>query len=59
VIAISFITKTSKNKRDCSNIIKKIVQENHTNLPKINSYLLIGLLNIKKIVFHSISLNNS
>ena len=59
VISISFNKRTDKNKIDCNTIIKNIVHENQKNLPNINSYLLIGLLNIRKIVFHSISLNKS
>lgn len=59
VISISFINNTIKKSIDCKNIIKNIVAENQKNLPKINSYLWIGLLSIKNIVFHSISLNNS
>ena len=59
VISISFNIKTHKNKIDWNSIIKATVHENHKNLPKINSCLLIGLLNIKNIVLPSISLNNS
>ncbi len=59
VISISFINNTIKNNIDCKNIIKNIVAENQKNLPNINSYLFIGLLSIKNIVFHSISLNNN
>lgn len=59
VISIHFNQITIKNKIDCNNIIKAIVAENHKNFPKINSYLFIGLLSIKKIVFHSISLKSS
>ena len=59
VISIPFKNNTVKNNNDCNSIIKKIVAENQKNLPKINSYLLIGLLKIKKIVFHSISLNSN
>jgi hypothetical protein len=36
-----------------------ITHANQRNFHTINSYLLIGLLKIKKIVFHSISLNKS
>ena len=59
VISISFINNTIKNNIDCNNIINQIVAENQKNLPKINSYLFIGLLSIKNMVFHSISLNKS
>jgi hypothetical protein len=50
---------TSKNNNDCTNTINPIVHVNHKNLPRINSYLSIGLDKIKKIVFHSTSLNKS
>lgn len=59
VISMSFKKRTIRNSTDCSRTIKNIVAENPKNLPNINSYLLIGLLNIKKIVFHSISLNSN
>jgi len=58
-ITISLINKTIKNNIDWNNVIKNIVIENHNIFQIINSYLLIGLLNIKNIVFHSISLNNN
>ncbi|MDR1988484.1 MAG: hypothetical protein LBQ24_07365 [Candidatus Peribacteria bacterium] len=50
---------TTKNTTDSNKIIRKIINENHKILPKINSYLLIGFDKIKNIVFQSISLNNS
>lgn len=59
VISISLINNTIKNNKDWKNIIKNTVIENHKNFHNINSYLLIGLLNIKKMVFHSISLKRS
>jgi len=58
-IQIHLKYKTHRYRIDCKNVIRKIISENQTNLPRINSHLLIGLLNIKKIVFHSISLNKS
>jgi hypothetical protein len=36
-----------------------MVAENHRNFQRINSYLFIGFDKIRKIVFHSISLNSS
>ena len=59
VISMSLKSKTHKNKTDCKNIIKNIVAENQKNFQRINSYLLIGLDNIKNMVFHSISLKRS
>lgn len=59
VISKSFINNTTKNNIDWKNIIRNKVNENHKNFHKINSYLFMGLLNIRKIVFHSISLNNN
>lgn len=59
VTAISFNKSTSKNNIDWNNIIKKIVQENQRSFHNINSYLFIGLLNIKNIVFHSTSLKSN
>ena len=59
VISIPFISNTDKNNIDWSSTIRKIVAENQKNLPNMNSYLFIGLLSIKNIVFHSISLNKS
>ena len=59
VISISFINKTIKNNIDWNNIIKNIVAEKPSNFHKINSYLFIGLLRIKKIVLPSISLKSS
>ncbi|MBT3726436.1 hypothetical protein HOG21_01730 [bacterium] len=59
LISISLKNSTNKNSIDCSNIIKNIVAENQKNFHNINSYLCIGLLKIKNIVFHSTSLNNS
>lgn len=56
VISISLKYKTHKKSNDWNNIISKIVELNHKNFQKIKSYLLIGLLKIKNIVFHSISL---
>ena len=56
VISIHLNAKTNKNRIDCSNIINATVAENQKNLPRINSYLLIGLLNIKNIVLPSIYL---
>jgi hypothetical protein len=50
---------TNKNNRDCTNTINAIVHVNHINLPRINSYLSIGFDKIRKIVFHSTSLNRS
>ena len=41
-IAISFSNSTHKNNTAWIKIIKAIVPVNHANLPKINSYLLIG-----------------
>jgi hypothetical protein len=59
VISISLIASTDKNRSDCTNIIRKIVAEKPKNFPIINSYLLIGLERIRKIVFHSISLKSN
>lgn len=56
-IEIHFIAKTTKYKIDWTNVIK-VTNQKPKNLPKMNSYLLIGLLKIKN-VFHSISLNNN
>lgn len=58
-IGIFFKNKTQRNKSDCKKVIIKITPANHKNFHTINSYLWIGLLKIKKIVFHSISLNKS
>ena len=58
-ISIHWKISTHKNKSDCKAIIRKIVIENHTNFQSINSDLFIGLLRIRKIVFHSISLKSS
>ncbi len=59
VISISFKNNTSKKTIDCNKIINVIVIENHKNFHNINSYLLIGLLKIKKIVLPSISLKSN
>ena len=59
VICMSLKNNTIKNKIDCNNIINKTVEEKPKNLPSINSYLFIGLLKIRKIVFHSTSLKRS
>lgn len=58
-IFIQLKNNTQRYKNDCNNVINKIIKLNHKNFPKINSYLLIGLLNIKNIVFPSISLKSS
>ncbi len=58
-ISIHLKYKTIKYKIDCKNVIRNITLENPKNFPKINSYLLIGFDKIRKIVFHSISLNKS
>jgi len=50
---------TAKNKSACNNTMRPIVAEKPKNFPRINSYRAIGLESIKKIVFHSISLNKS
>jgi hypothetical protein len=59
VISISLKKRTPRNKSDCARIIRRIVAENQKNFHKINSYLAIGLLKIRKIVFPSISLKRS
>jgi hypothetical protein len=48
-----------KNTIDSNKTIRKIINENHKIFPKINSYLLIGLDKIKKIVFQSTSLKSN
>jgi hypothetical protein len=53
------IRRTTIKRSDCKNVIIVITPANHKNFHKINSYLLIGLLKIRKIVFHSISLKRS
>lgn len=58
-IEIPLKYKTIKYKIDCKNVIKNITRENPKNFHKINSYLFIGFDKIRKIVFHSISLNKS
>lgn len=58
-ISIFLKNKTIKNNIDWKSVIKSIVIENQRIFQRINSYLFIGLLNIKKIVFHSTSLNNN
>lgn len=58
-ISIHLKNKTNKNKIACNNTINPIVQVNQKNFHNINSYLFIGLLSIKNIVFHSTSLNNN
>jgi len=59
VISMPFINKTIKNRIDCRATINATVAEKPKNFPSINSYLLIGLLSIKNIVFHSISLKSN
>ena len=59
VTSISLSNNTIKKSRDCSNIISEIVPEKPRNLPKINSYLCIGLESIKNIVLPSTSLKRS
>jgi hypothetical protein len=59
VISIFFIINTPRNNTACNNTIKAIVPENPKNFQSIKSCLLIGLDNIKNIVFPSISLNKS
>lgn len=58
---ISIFLKKSKLKKIIHSIkiIKKIAKENHKNFHKIKSFLQIGLLKIRKIVFHSISLKSN
>jgi hypothetical protein len=50
---------TPKNNIAWNNTIKNIVQLKPKNFHKINSYLSIGFDNIRKIVFHSISLKSN
>lgn len=59
VIFTSLKNKTIKNNIDWKRIISNIVREKPNIFQIINSYLFIGLLSIKKIVFHSTSLNKS
>ena len=59
VISISLKNNTVRKTKDWKRIIKNITIENHINFQIINSYLSIGLLNIRKMVFPSISLNKS
>lgn len=59
VISMSLNNKTLRNTNDWNIIIRRIVREKPKNFPRIKSCLLIGLLKIRKIVFHSISRNNS
>ena len=59
VIAISENSNTPRNTSDWTRIIKAIVPENPKNFPRIKSCLFIGFESMRKIVFHSTSLNNS
>ncbi len=59
VISISFKNNTHKNSSACKNTISNIVIENHRNFQSMNSYLFIGLLSIRKMVFHSTSLKSN
>ena len=59
VISIFCKNNINKYKIHWKILIKKITIENHTNFQIIKSFLFIGLLKIKKIVFHSISLKSS
>lgn len=58
-IEIHVKNSIAKYKSDCKKVIRNITRENQKNFHKINSYLFIGFDRIKKIVFHSISLNNN
>jgi hypothetical protein len=58
-ISIHFIHNTINRSIDWKSMMSSIVAENHKNFQSINSYLFIGLESMRKIVFHSISLNRS
>lgn len=60
-LSICIFWKKSRDKKIIAwkSIISKIAKEKPKNFHKINSYLLIGLDKIKKIVFPSISLKSS
>lgn len=58
-ICIPLDKSTQAKKTDWSNNMRNMTIEKPKNLPKIKSNLVIGLDNIRKIVFHSISLNSS
>ena|GEM_PF-841489 len=58
-ISISLKKSIPKNKIASKNKIKKTTIENQRNFPIMKSLLFIGLLRIKKIVFHSISLKSN
>lgn len=59
VTGIELISSIATYKIACNKTIKSMVAEKPKNFPSIKSCLLIGLERMRKIVFHSISLNKS
>ena len=59
VISTSFINNTPRKSNHWIKIMSEIVAENPRNFHIINSYLLMGFDNIRKMVFPSISLKSN